>query len=96
MSTAGAGTENEAQPRNSGFFFLLNKNSGWFSKLFFSCQAKQARPIKFMYKAFIKIKKKKKKEFMYKAVIHDVCPIVPTIGLHSNQASEDIQLIVEI
>ena len=33
---------------------------------------------------------------MYKAVIHDVCPIVPTIGLHSNQASEDIQLIVEI
>ena len=79
-STAGAGTENEAQPRNSGFFFLLNKNSGWFSKLFLSCQAKQARPIK----------------FMYKAVIHDVCPIVPTIGLHSNQASEDIQLIVEI
>ena len=33
---------------------------------------------------------------MYKAVIHDVCPIVPTIGLHSNQASEDIQLIMEI
>ena len=33
---------------------------------------------------------------MYKVVIYDVCPIVPTIGLHSNQASEDIQLIMEI